>query len=374
MGRIQWQTIADAIRGEIESGKLAPGDRVRSEAEIAEVYGVSRPTAHRALNELQRQGLLIRQRRWGTVVADRIGEAKSPTGRVAFLVDRFDQTVNFPQTDLIRGIHDGLGEDFDLVISQSNSNWEIEAKQLRKLASSADGLIICPTSDRRNSPLLQRMFDDGLPIVVLDRFPEDLHVDTVATDNDGATLKAIRALEARGHRRIGFFSFHKPDFSSVAERHGAYVRALAEVGVTDSEKFTRWFPPQLEANSNLFVQAVTDALYALTHRENPITALFCVEDSVAAAALQAAEGLGLSIPEHLELATFNDWPPMLLRTPWCTHRIVQRSFELGESAARALAERMQKGPGPARTVRVAADFLVADAGLQPTSPGSVRPD
>lgn len=372
MARAQWQTIADAIREQIERGELSPGARVRSEAEIAEAYGVSRPTAHRALHELQRQGLLVRQRRWGTVVADR--EAQPKVGRVAFVVDRFEQSVNFPQTDLIRGIHDGLGEDFDLQITQCNSDWETEARLLRKLRDSVDGIILYPTSDPRNNPILQGMSDSGFPLVVLDRFPEGLKVDTVTTDNDGATLKAIRSLEERGHRRIGFFSFYKPDFSSVAERHDAYVRALEEVGVTDADRYTRWFPQQVEFTPELFVQAVADALYALTHRDDPVTAIFCVEDAVAAAVLQAADRIGLSVPDGLELATFNDWPPMMLRSPWCAHRIVQRTHELGDTAARTLLDRMQGGHPERRVIRVPADFFLADAGLQPSPPGgALRP-
>jgi len=369
MARTQWETIAAAIREQIEKGELAPGDRVRSESEIAEAYGVSRPTAHRALHELQRQGFLVRQRRWGTVVAQRI-ETSRATGRVAFVVDRFDQSVNFPQTDLIRGIHDGLGEDFDLVLTQCDSDPETEARQLRKLVNTVDGIIICPTSDPRNNSLLQGMFDSGFPIVVLDRFPAGLALDTVATDNVGATVRAITALEERGHRRIAFFSYYKPDFSSVAERHSAYVHALAEVGVENAEPYTRWFPIQSESNHELFMRMIVDALYFLTHGEDRISALFCVEDSVAAAVLEAADRLGLAVPEDIELATFNDWPPMMLRAPWSTHRIVQRSHEIGLKAAQLLRDRMKQGTGPAKVTRVPADFFIADAGLRPVPPGS----
>ncbi|AIE84720.1 GntR family transcriptional regulator [Fimbriimonas ginsengisoli] len=367
MGRNQWEAIAQAIKEQIERGELAAGNRVRSESEIAEQYGVSRPTAHRALHELQRQGFLVRQRRWGTVVADRSKAQSVACGRVAFVVDRFDQSVNFPQTDLIRGIHDGLGEETDLVITQCGSDPELEARQIRKLEKSADGIIICPTSDPRNNPLLQGLFDRGYPIVVLDRFPEGLHVDTVATDNDGATLRAIRALEERGHRRIGFFSFYKPDFSSVAERHAGYVRALAEVNVSEADLYTRWFPATLESNPAHLVQMVADALFALTRQEDSITALFCVEDSVASAVLTAADRLGIPIPDGLELATFNDWPPMMLRSPWSAHRIVQRSHEIGAEAAKLLLDRIKSGPSDPRVVRVPADFFVADAGMQPTA-------
>lgn len=372
MGRTQWEAIAEAIRAQIEGGELSPGDRVRSESEIAEEWGVSRPTAHRALHELQRQGWLVRQRRWGTVVASRLPEQK--TGRIAFLVDRFGHSVNFPQSSLLRGLHEGLGDDIELVLTQSDSNLDVEARQLKKLEKSVDGIIICPISNPRNNPLIQGLFDSGYPVVVLDRFPKGLNVDTVATDNEAATLGAISALVDRGHERIAFFSFHKPDFSSVKERHGAYVRALAQVGVEDASELTRWLPKELETDHGLLTRMVADALFTLVNGKEKITALFCVEDLVAATVLQAAEQLGLNIPNDLELATFNDWPPMMLRTPWNIHRIVQRSHDLGLQAARLLRKRATAGLGEPEVIRVAADFIVADAGLRPVQEAVVGPD
>lgn len=365
MGRTQWEAIAAAIRNQIELGELSPGDRVRSESEIAEAYGVSRPTAHRALNELQRQGFLLRQRRWGTVVAKKGPTAV--TGRIALIVDRFDSTVNFPHSSLLKGIHEGLGEETELILTQSNNDHEVEARQLRKLEKTVDGIILCPISDPRNNGLLQGLFDGGSPIVILDRFPKGLAVDTVATDNEEATGRSVRELVRRGHQRIAFFSFQKPDFSSVAERHRAYVNAVSESGITDPEPYTRWFPTQLESNHELLTRMVADALFTLVRGPQGITALFCVEDSVAAAVLQAADQLGISVPEELELATFNDWPPMMLRAPWCIHRIVQRSHDLGFEAACLLRERVQRGPSAAKVVRVPADFFVAEAGLHSPS-------
>jgi len=370
MGRIQWQTIADDLRGQIERGELEVGAKVASETDIALRYGVSRPTAHRALSELQRMGLVVRQRRWGTVVAPTVPQpVPVRSGQVALVVDRFVQRYNFPQADLTQGLQDGLGEDFHVIVTECKSDWEREARQLRKFQSAVDGIALYPTSDARNTPLIQRMHDSGYPIVVLDRFPEGLRVDSVVSDNEGATLKAIRALEARGHRRIGFFSFHKPDFSSVLERHAAYGRALHEVGIEDPTSYTRWFHRDLENQPQMFVQSVSDALVALLHRDDPVTAIFCVEDLVAAAVLQACDQLGVSVPDQVELATFNDWPPMMLRSPWATHRIVQRTYDIGKTAAQLILDRMHGHQGEPRLARVSADFFVADAGIIPASSG-----
>jgi len=69
------------IRDTIKSGRLRPGDRVPSEAELVSRFGVSRMTANRALRELQSAGLLVRRAGSGSFVAEPrpIGSATSPT-------------------------------------------------------------------------------------------------------------------------------------------------------------------------------------------------------------------------------------------------------------------------------------------------------
>lgn len=48
-----WQQLADDLRSEMESGELAAGSRLPSGPEVAEIYGVSRVTAAKAMNHLR---------------------------------------------------------------------------------------------------------------------------------------------------------------------------------------------------------------------------------------------------------------------------------------------------------------------------------
>jgi len=364
MAKQSWKTIADEISRRIGTGELEVGSRIPSGDEIAAEWEVSRHTAHRAINELQQQGLVVRQRRWGTVVAPQKGKVPS---RVMLLVDIFDPQTNFPSSDLIRGIQTRLGEDVQLMIASSNGDWQQEARQLSKLVGEVDGLLLWPTASPQNTALIRQLVEDGFPMVILDRVPEGVCTNSVVSENESVTLHAIRLLEERGHRHIGFFSFDKPSFSSVNERHSAYKKALEEVGISDPTQYTRWFLNELNDRPQHFYQAVRDALFTLTHQPERITALFCVQDSLAAFAIQACEEVGESIPESLELITFNDWPPLMLRIPWCIHRIVQRTYEIGTLAADLLLKQIADPTRKPEALRVPADFYVADAGLSPAS-------
>jgi DNA-binding GntR family transcriptional regulator len=53
-----YRRISDDLRSKIESGELAPGDALPSEAGVVEQYGVSRGTARQALADLEGAGLV----------------------------------------------------------------------------------------------------------------------------------------------------------------------------------------------------------------------------------------------------------------------------------------------------------------------------
>ena len=60
--------IADQIRSSILAGEFSPGDKLPPERELAEMFGVSRPSVREALNILASSGLLMSYQGGGTVV------------------------------------------------------------------------------------------------------------------------------------------------------------------------------------------------------------------------------------------------------------------------------------------------------------------
>ena len=60
--------LAQAIEHAINTGALAPGDRLENELSLTSRLGLSRPTARQAIQELVKKGLLVRKRGVGTQV------------------------------------------------------------------------------------------------------------------------------------------------------------------------------------------------------------------------------------------------------------------------------------------------------------------
>jgi GntR family transcriptional regulator len=84
--------LEQSILQQIDAGTAAPGDRLPSEREIAEILGISRQTVRQTINQLVLHGLLARQPGKGTYVRPR----KTVAGRsvyeiVTHLVFDWDQ-------------------------------------------------------------------------------------------------------------------------------------------------------------------------------------------------------------------------------------------------------------------------------------------
>ena len=80
--RIQPEKLSKSVVRQIEllilRGILRPGERLPSERELSDRFGVSRPSLRDAVGELQEAGLLVARANSGVYVADVLGSAFSP--------------------------------------------------------------------------------------------------------------------------------------------------------------------------------------------------------------------------------------------------------------------------------------------------------
>jgi DNA-binding transcriptional regulator YhcF (GntR family) len=65
------ETIRHGLISEINSGKLVPGQKLPGGNQLANCYGVSTKTLHLVLDDMEREGILIRKHRSGTYVVEK---------------------------------------------------------------------------------------------------------------------------------------------------------------------------------------------------------------------------------------------------------------------------------------------------------------
>lgn len=105
--RPAFKQIADDLRRQIESGHLAAGDRVPSEAQLMDTYGVARMTVRQALGVLKAEGLVVAEHGRGVfvrskpvvrrVASDRFARDHREQGQAAFIAEA--EGVGAPSVD-----------------------------------------------------------------------------------------------------------------------------------------------------------------------------------------------------------------------------------------------------------------------------------
>ncbi|MEI7575862.1 MAG: GntR family transcriptional regulator [Armatimonadota bacterium] len=349
-----YREIQELIRKRIEAGELAFDEKLPREADLAKEFCVSRSTVHRALSALEQDGYVRSRKRAGTFVAWGRRERKQ---LVALIFDRVARNFDFPSSEMIEGIRETLGDAVGLVLCDSKDSVEREANFLARMSKETDGVICFPIADQRDGQLLERIHGLGCPVVVVDRIPTGYAGSSVISDDREAMFEAVRMLRRQGHTEIGFIGFFKETVSSAMERYRAFVDAIkSELGV-DGEQNVRWIGRDFEHNGILLAQAVSDTLFALCRRENPVTALVCMQDDLGLKAMLAVEDLGLKVHSGFEIVTINEWPALELRRPWDIHRIVRKKRAIGIAAAELLLEQIVNPKCDARAVAIKADFI-----------------
>jgi DNA-binding GntR family transcriptional regulator len=94
--------VAQQLEEAIRSGQLAPGARLENEVDLADRFGLSRPTVRQAIQELVRKGMLVRKRGVGTQVVQ--GQLHSEFTRpvaLSSLYDDLSRTGRLPRTEVL---------------------------------------------------------------------------------------------------------------------------------------------------------------------------------------------------------------------------------------------------------------------------------
>lgn len=94
--------------------------------------------------------------------------------------------------------------------------------------SSVDGLIITPTNGIGQD--IDKLNQDRIPFVLLDRVVPDIHANSVVLDNHKGAYALTRHLLQNGYSKLGFVTIVS-EMSQMADREKGYQTALSDVGI-----------------------------------------------------------------------------------------------------------------------------------------------
>lgn len=307
-----YEVIIDDILQTIKNNQFSFEKPICTEKSLSEQYGVSRITAKRALMELERDGVLYRKRGSGSFVCrdilTRQGEIqkaappasvdKSAKKVVAFVLP-FDITRGGVM-EIIRAASDCLSENgYYLSLHISDRNLKKEKTIIEQLfRQDVSGIIYYPTNNSFHVDELMMFVLEDKPVVILDLLHDCNFIYSVVSDNINGQRELTQRVIDQGHRRIAYvFNVPIDKVPSIRDRFYGYCSALKDNGIAlDWNLVNNKAPEEPEA-----LKVVVGDLI-----KQGATAILTENDEVAFRVLQACNSLGVSVPQDISLAGFDD--------------------------------------------------------------------
>ncbi|MEK8129602.1 GntR family transcriptional regulator [Paenibacillus filicis] len=338
---------------EIKEGKLKAGDRVSSEKELAEAFGVSRITSKKALEKLAESGVIKRIQGKGSFVANLAGglepkkhseestslvtdERKRPL--IGFIISNFSDEFGLR---LLRAMEKRSAEhNCDLIIKRTGGSKEEEKRAIQLFVSlGIKGLIVTPIHGEHYNAELLRLVLDKFPVVLVDRYLKGIPVCSVYTDNKKAAKDLTLYLIGRGHDKIAYVSPPEENTSTFEERLLGYTLAFTQEGLKLNQDYCLTNLKGI-LPINLHGTAIDDdknTLRRFLEQYPDVKAFVASEFLVATMLAQAIDSLDKSLDEY-DIVCFdslNDY----LGKPLFTH-IQQDEKRMGEEAVDLLVSQL----------------------------------
>jgi DNA-binding LacI/PurR family transcriptional regulator len=249
MGYKKYEMVIRGILGKIESGEWGPGSQILAERKLAELFGVSRITVQRALNELVERNILEHPlHRNGTFVRADPGIASGAVSRkesrlVGVAIDDISDSFG---AHILRGIEDCLwNRRYHTIICNADRNFrKVEDYFLSLSEQNIDGVIFSPVIEsdgyeEKNRTIIERLDRQKIPLVLLDRTIPDTRKNFVSTNHREASRRLTSEFIARGmHRRLILVT--GVSCSSIDEREQGFMDAIQAAGLDpDAQRVVR---------------------------------------------------------------------------------------------------------------------------------------
>ncbi len=349
------------LKADIARGHFAPGSQLPTEAELMSLYGVSRVTVRNALALLQQEGLLVRIPAKGTFV--RRAEPVSSLPRLIALLALDVQLDFFGK--IIRGAEqEAAAQGYKLIVRSTDNDAQKERQCLLELQSHVAGFVIAPATGNQNHAHYGQLLVDGVPFVFVDRYLPEFNVDRVTSHNLQGGYIATRHLLELGHRRVGVIMARKA--TSCNERVAGYRQALEEFGVPFDPQLIGHVVGKRRDGWDEYLHQGKVQAEALLKLSNRPTALFAMNDLLAAGALRHLRERGVAVPEEVAVVGYDGMELADLVNPSLT-TVEQQSLRMGAEAVRLLVRRIRDAEAPAQHVVLPVNLRIRTSTVMATA-------
>jgi LacI family transcriptional regulator len=330
----------------IKQGEFSTGSRLASERDLAEELRVSRTTIRRVISRLAEEGWVESRHGYRPVVRAQ-PVTREPSKTVALLIG--SESSYRPFSRILRGCEVELRKHGYLLVfmdtwaetsHESADRGHREQETLDYISShSIDGVILWCQEPEFSLSRLQKLHQQGIGIVTIDREVPGAVFDHVGIDNFRSARLVVDYLVKANHRDIAFATEHKDHASTVQQRVEGFLFAMRANGLDGSENAIIRFP--FRANSD---QIAIELRKRKDAGKMP-TAIFAVNDLYAHRLIRALRSLELRVPEDVSIVGFDDMEPDFDQEGFLT-TIRQPFSDIGRVAVRTLLQRFEEPDAP----------------------------
>lgn len=349
----KYKIVRDHIQNLIDTGELAIGDQLPTDAVLVEQFGVSRPTVARAMSDLVFAGVLERRAGAGSFV--RGTPTVKQQSMIGLLIPGLGETEIFePICSEIASIcprhHFNLIWG-DMPLHDGSALAEKSIALCRKyIEDKVTGIFWSPLElsdkmENTNQKIAEMLSEAKIAVIMLDRdfehYPHRSKFDLVGIDNVRAGYAQTEHLLRHGVRKIVYFA-RRQSASTVRQRvHGFHMAKLDHGQKTLGTDTVFGNPSDPES---------IDELLALKPE-----AVVCANDITAGLLMRSLLDRGIKIPSKIRIVGLDDVRYSNLFSVSLT-TLHQPCRKIGNAAVAAMAQRIANPHTPPREIRL--DFTL----------------
>lgn len=300
--RQKFHYVYDDLKMQIEGHILMPETKLPSESELMSKYEISRYTARKVLDQLEKENLIYKHQGKGCFVRSRMSVPLRTGSKQILLIASRAEHFYFLKT--INGIEQALSNSgYTLTIKLSNYNSNVEAAQLKEaFHEDYAGILLFPSESayiHTNHYLYRYIEKNHIPCITLGNMLPFVHIPSVITDDYMGGKLAAECLLKNGHTTFASL-INKEEYSGCM-RYAGFIEGLqcSEVPIAfetifwfdHSEKDSMFLPPQ---NAEILKLA------------QKVTAFFCFNDSAAVNLYELLTANGYRIPDDISIIGYDD--------------------------------------------------------------------
>ena len=320
--------------------------------QIAQKAGVSIATVSRFLNQTGNLSPATRQK---VLQAIRELEYDSALSRVESVFQTIlvlvPDFLNPFYASIIDGIQQTAHENhFEIFLVQTKDVYQNPSHYISLInrGNFSGVLWLCSTPP---STLLS-VLEHQCPTVMCCEYPEDYPCSYVSIDDITAAYRAVKYLISTGCEKIGFVNCSLK-YKYARHRREGYLRALEDAGLTFNPD---WY---ITVPSIDYTLAHSSILQALSNDSLP-DAVFTSSDVYAAATINAAQRLGIRVPDQLSVIGVDNVEASRMTNPAIT-TISQPGFQMGQQACSILVEKIGIPEMPHRQILLSTELIIRES-------------